>query len=268
MEPAPSHPGLLPSLSLCAGCWVLVSSVKLGQRLQFTPGCTRLCSTPPCSMSHFCKDGEDDRLLIGRKSKAALGTLGETIRFIPVPPGSLCHIHNVRAGDEVPTVPAAAGFRCCSPRVCLWLIDREPRKQKPPRVLTKGGAASPDEKRKDLEKWKWVEGGVLSVCQCIRKRPNCVDNTFHLGGERKKNASLIKASQSFKSLYPPEGRQAPQSGCLSDLQALFSGSTCHPLRSGAGKRMAESKSPKGPGGEWEDTEEGPRRSHRLKTVSP
>lgn len=148
------------------------------------------------------------------------------------------------------------------------MIDREPRKQKPPRVLTKGGAASPDEKRKDLEKWKWVEGGVLSVCQCIRKRPNCVDNTFHLGGERKKKRIFNQSKPVFQESVSPEGRQAPQSGCLSDLQALFSGSTCHPLRSGAGKRMAGSKGPKGPGGEWEDTEEGPRRSHGLKTVSP
>lgn len=65
--------------------------------------------------------------------------------------------------------------------------------------MIKGGAASSDKKRKALEKQKGLGAGVLSVSQCIRKRPNCVENAFHLG--ERENASLIRASQSFKNLY-------------------------------------------------------------------
>jgi hypothetical protein len=83
---------------------------------------------------------------------------------------------NVSTRNEVPAALAAAGGCCCSARVPLHLIDRELRRKensKPPGVLREGGAASPEGRGKDLE--KWTRGWCLSVCVCQprRKRSNC-----------------------------------------------------------------------------------------------
>lgn len=54
----------------------------------------------------------------------------------------------------------------------------------------------------------------MSVCQCVRKRPNSVENTLHLGGERK---CIFNQS---KPVFQESISQLSQA--LSDLQALFS----------------------------------------------
>lgn len=82
MELAPRPPP--QPLSVCH--WVLVSSVKLRQRLWFTLSHTAelhiQCCTPVHTMHPLLqreREREDGHLLMGRESKAALGTLGETV---------------------------------------------------------------------------------------------------------------------------------------------------------------------------------------------